>query len=68
MNGLAAEIIEKVVSRINAGEAEIPKNSLGIKPDTLKKILKRQPEIKKVLASQNISIELRKFKKGTVSI
>ena len=68
IKGLAEEIIDMVISRMNSGETVIPKNSLGIKPDTLKKILKRQPEIKKVLASRNISIELRNFKKGTVSI
>jgi hypothetical protein len=68
MNGLAAEIIEKVVSRINAGEMVIPKNTLDIKPDSLQKTLKRYPEIKNILSEHGIEITTRTFKNRTVSI
>ena len=68
MSGLAEEIINKVISRINAGEAEIPKNSLEIKTDSLQKTLKRCPEIKNILSEHGIEITTRTFKNRTVSI
>ena len=68
MNGLAEEIIDKVISRINAGEKVIPKNALDIKPDSLQKTLKRYPEIKNILSEHGIEITTRTFKNRTVSI
>ncbi len=68
MNGLAEEIIDKVISRINAGEMVIPKNTLDIKPDSLQKTLKRYPEIKNILSEHGIEITTRSFKNRTVSI
>jgi len=45
LKGVALEIVEKVMERIEKGETEIEKNALGFNSNSLKSTLRRHPEI-----------------------
>ncbi|KAA3613603.1 MAG: hypothetical protein D8M58_17125 [Calditrichaeota bacterium] len=68
LTGIAEEIVEQVINRVKEGESKIPKNSLGLNSDTLKKTLNRNPEIEEILNDAGIEIHNKNFAKGTVSI
>ena len=61
LKGVALEIVEKVMERIEKGEREILKSELNIKQDTLKKALRRHPELGLYLKANGITITSRKF-------
>jgi hypothetical protein len=56
LNDTALKIVEEVLGRVESGELEIPKSSLGINMNTLKSEINRHPEIRQILKDKNVEI------------
>jgi hypothetical protein len=61
LNDTALKIVEEVLKRIDAGETEILKSSLGINMSTLRSELNRYPEIRQILINRDVEISTRAF-------
>ena len=61
LKGVALEIVEKVMERIEKGEVKINKSDLGINPNALTSALRRHPEISLYLEAKNVKITRKLF-------